>query len=87
VAPENSPAIKRRFCAHPAPRVPKHLLRKKLQDSSKCNAVQTQRISSRAYQSSFPSSDGEGQGAEVAVEESGEEVVEAPRGLLDQEQT
>jgi hypothetical protein len=42
---------------------------------------------SRAYHSSFPISDGEGQEAEVVVEDSDEEVVEVPRGLLDQEQT
>jgi hypothetical protein len=76
-----------RFCTHPAPRVPKNWLQKDLQDSSKCNAVQTQRMPSHAYHSSFPSRDGEGQEAEVVVEESDEEIVEVPRGLLDRVQT
>jgi hypothetical protein len=40
-------------------------------------------MSSRAYHSSFPSSDGEAQEAEAVVVESDEEVVEVPRGLLD----
>jgi hypothetical protein len=51
------------------------------------SAVQTKGMSSRTHHSSFPSSDGEGQEAEAVVEESDEEVVEVPRGLLDQEQT